>query len=61
MPWDELDLDADEDPRQLLGLEELSFGTQNGLWPIAGTDRGETIFLDAASDATRLVVNYDET
>ncbi|MFE2219444.1 hypothetical protein ACFW93_47060 [Streptomyces canus] len=31
-PWNELDLDADEDPRQLFGLEELSFGTQSGLW-----------------------------
>ncbi|MEU9954800.1 SMI1/KNR4 family protein [Streptomyces sp. NPDC050982] len=59
--WDELDLDADEDPRQLFGLEELSFGTRNGPWPIASTDRGETIFLDAAADGTRLVVNYDET
>ncbi|WP_171110466.1 MULTISPECIES: SMI1/KNR4 family protein [Streptomyces] len=61
VPWDELDLDADEDPRRLFGLEELSFGTRNGLWPIACTDRGETIFLDAAADATRLVVNYGET
>lgn len=61
VPWEELDLGADEDPRQLLGLKELSFGTRNGLWPIASTDRGETIFLDAAADSTRLVVNYDET
>ncbi|MDR6980945.1 hypothetical protein J2X68_007687 [Streptomyces sp. 3330] len=61
VPWDELDLDADEDPRQLLGLEELRFGTRNGLWPLASNDRGESIFLDAAADATRLVVNYDET
>ncbi|WP_406834936.1 SMI1/KNR4 family protein [Streptomyces sp. AHU1] len=61
VPWDELDLDEDEDPRQLFGLEELSFGTRNGLWPIASTDRGEMAFLDAAADATRIVVNYDET
>ncbi|MFF0435603.1 SMI1/KNR4 family protein [Streptomyces sp. NPDC004327] len=50
VPWDELDLDADEDPRVLFGLTELSFGTRNGLWPIASTDRGETIFLMAADD-----------
>lgn len=42
VPWDDRDLDADEDPRQLFGLDELSFGTRNGLWPIASTDRGET-------------------
>ncbi|WP_228181422.1 SMI1/KNR4 family protein [Streptomyces anulatus] len=48
-PWD--DLDPDEDPRLLFELEELSFGTRNGLWPIAGTDRGETIFLMATDDA----------
>lgn len=47
--WD--DLDPDEDPRLLSGLTELSFGTRNGLWPIAGTDRGETLFLVAADDA----------
>ncbi|MFI8827321.1 SMI1/KNR4 family protein [Streptomyces sp. NPDC053431] len=50
VPWDELDLDADEDPRVLFGLTELSFGTRNGLWPIASTDRGETIFLMAADN-----------
>ncbi|MFE1382555.1 SMI1/KNR4 family protein [Streptomyces sp. NPDC058740] len=50
VPWDELDLDVDEDPRVLFGLTELSFGTRNGLWPIASTDRGETIFLMAADD-----------
>ncbi|MEW1872268.1 SMI1/KNR4 family protein [Streptomyces caelestis] len=47
--WD--DLDPDEDPRLLFGLTELSFGTRNGLWPIASTDRGETLFLVAADDA----------
>ncbi|MFI8103746.1 SMI1/KNR4 family protein [Streptomyces sp. NPDC086023] len=50
VPWDELDLDADEDPRVLFGLTELSFGTRTGLWPVASTDRGETIFLMAAGD-----------
>lgn len=38
--WD--DLEPDEDSRLLLGLAELTFGTRDGLWPIAGTDRGET-------------------
>ncbi|OSP40173.1 hypothetical protein B7767_27710 [Streptomyces sp. 13-12-16] len=47
--WD--DLDPDEDPRLLFGLAESSFGTRNGLWPIAGTGRGETLFLVAADDA----------
>lgn len=45
VPWD--DLDPDEDPRLLFGLTELSFGTSNGLWPVASTDRGETLFLTA--------------
>ncbi|MEV4875757.1 SMI1/KNR4 family protein [Streptomyces cyaneofuscatus] len=44
--WD--GLDPDEDPCQVFGLEELSFGTPQGVWPIAGTDRGETVFLVAA-------------
>ncbi|MFE2522523.1 SMI1/KNR4 family protein [Streptomyces mirabilis] len=61
VPWDDLDLDADEDPRRLFGLDELSFGTRNGLWPIASTDRGETIFLLATPGAPKLLVNYDET
>jgi hypothetical protein len=43
--WDGLDLDADEDPRRLFGLPELTFGTPGGLWPLASTDRGETLFL----------------
>ncbi|MFK0173926.1 SMI1/KNR4 family protein [Streptomyces sp. NPDC090306] len=59
--WDDLDLDADEDPCRLFALDELSFGTHDGLWPIASTDRGETVFLLAAHDAPRLLVNYDET
>ncbi|WP_406445371.1 SMI1/KNR4 family protein [Streptomyces sp. NBC_00631] len=57
--WSEVsldDLDADEDPRLLFGLKELSFGTRDGLWPIASTDRGETIFLIAASDTSWLLV-----
>jgi hypothetical protein len=57
--WD--DLDPDEDPRRLFGLDGLSFGTRNGLWPIAGTDRGETVFLIAAPGAPRLLVSWHET
>ncbi|WP_372351026.1 SMI1/KNR4 family protein [Streptomyces sp. KL116D] len=56
--WD--DLDADEDCL-LFDLDELSFGTRNGLWPIASTDRGEFIFLIAAPDAPRFLVSFDET
>ncbi|KUM85122.1 hypothetical protein [Streptomyces pseudovenezuelae] len=37
VPWDELGRDAEEDPRQLFGPAESSFGTRNGLWPIAST------------------------
>ncbi|MEU7018955.1 hypothetical protein [Streptomyces sp. NPDC046385] len=58
MPWD--DLDADEDPRLLFELKELSFGTREGLWPIASTDRGETVFLSAAADSSWLLVEDGE-
>ncbi|SEQ10779.1 SMI1/KNR4 family protein [Streptomyces radiopugnans] len=56
--WDGLDLDADEDPRQLFGLPELTFGTPNGLWPLASTDRGETLFLapGASGQGERFVI-----
>lgn len=57
--WDELDLDADEDPRQL--IDELSFGTPDGLWPVASTDRGETVFLASATQVPKFLVKYDET
>ncbi|MFK0251997.1 SMI1/KNR4 family protein [Streptomyces sp. NPDC090445] len=57
--WD--DLDPDEDPRRLFGLEGLRFGTRDGLWPIASTDRGETVFLVAAGATTaRLLVEDGE-
>ncbi|MFD5624364.1 SMI1/KNR4 family protein [Streptomyces yangpuensis] len=59
VPWDEHDLDADEDPRALFGLTELSFGTGSGPWPIAGTDRGETIFLMAADDTAPWILVED--
>ncbi|MFI6943694.1 SMI1/KNR4 family protein [Streptomyces sp. NPDC050418] len=38
------DGEPDGDPRVVLGVEELEFGTPNGLIPLAGTDRGETLF-----------------
>ncbi|WP_327350410.1 SMI1/KNR4 family protein [Streptomyces sp. NBC_01304] len=55
--WD--DLDPDEDPRLLFGITELSFGTPNGLWPIASTDRGETLFLAAAADTAPSILVED--
>ncbi|MFF0597535.1 hypothetical protein [Streptomyces antibioticus] len=58
---DDLDLDADEDPRKLFGLDELSFGTRDGLWPIASTDRGEAVFLIASANSLSLLVSYHET
>ncbi|MDX3055976.1 SMI1/KNR4 family protein [Streptomyces sp. NE06-03E] len=59
VPWDELDLEADEDPRRF--FDELSFGTPDGLWPVASTDRGETIFLAFGAHAAKFLVKYDET
>ncbi|MFH9419885.1 SMI1/KNR4 family protein [Streptomyces sp. NPDC017529] len=62
--WSEVDwedLSPEEDPRLLCGLEELSFGTRDGLWPLAGTDRGEDVFLVAASGpAPWLLVAYED-
>nr|WTB30861.1 hypothetical protein OG781_16405 [Streptomyces sp. NBC_00830] len=46
MTWD--DVDRDEDSRVLFGLDELGFGTENGLWPITSTDRGYLIGEDMA-------------
>ncbi len=42
VPWDD---EIDGDPRIALGISEMKFGTVDGLTPVAGTDRGETIFL----------------
>ncbi|MGA5014781.1 hypothetical protein ACPCAD_27820 [Streptomyces cellulosae] len=61
MPRDDLHLDPGGDLRQLFGLDESSFGTHNGLWPFASTERGEIMFLIAAPEAPRLLVSYDET
>jgi len=47
--WD--DFDPDEDPRVVLGLPELEFGTKEGLLPIASTDRGDTVFLAPLPDS----------
>ncbi len=59
VPWE--DLDPDEDPRLLCELAELSFGTRDGLWPIASTDRGETLFLvEADSNAPWLLIDDGE-
>lgn len=56
--WDALGLDDDEDPRKLFGLAELTFGTAQGLWPLASTDRGEDIFLlpGRAGQEDRLII-----
>lgn len=42
VPWDD---EIDGDPRPSLGISEMKFGTDDGLTPIVGTDRGETVFL----------------
>ncbi|WP_354405877.1 SMI1/KNR4 family protein [Streptomyces sp. PvP037] len=45
--WSQVEWDEDEpegDPRESLGVSELSFGDADGLIPIASTNRGETIF-----------------
>ncbi|GHC73116.1 SMI1/KNR4 family protein [Streptomyces cinnamoneus] len=60
VPWNDLNLEADEDPRRLFGLKELTFGTHDGLWPLASTDRGETIFLVSPSHASWLLVEDGE-
>ncbi|MYR39987.1 SMI1/KNR4 family protein [Streptomyces sp. SID4944] len=57
--WD--DMDPDENPRLLFGLEELHFGAPRGLLPLASTDRGETIFLvDVGTAAPWLLVEDGE-
>ncbi|MFE2287469.1 SMI1/KNR4 family protein [Streptomyces sp. NPDC059443] len=44
VPWGE---DVDGDPRIVLNLDELEFGTLRGLTPIASADSGQTVFLAA--------------
>ncbi|MEW9512518.1 SMI1/KNR4 family protein [Streptomyces bacillaris] len=45
--WSEVEWDdeIDGDPRAILGTDELRFGTPDGLTPLLGSDRGETVFL----------------
>ncbi|MEV5141660.1 hypothetical protein AB0K71_33480 [Streptomyces syringium] len=57
MDWN--DLGPDEDPRLLFGLKGLRFGTRDGLWPIASTDRGETVFLVVAGTAAAWLLVED--
>jgi hypothetical protein len=57
IPWD--DLEPEEDPRLLFGLAELSFATRNGLWPIASTDQGETLFLMATDGTLSKILTED--
>lgn len=41
IPWGD---DVDGDPRVVLNLAEMEFGTLHGLTPIASADSGQTIF-----------------
>ncbi|CAO0831166.1 SMI1/KNR4 family protein [Streptomyces microflavus] len=45
--WSEVEWDdeIDGDPRAVLGTDELRFGAPDGLTPLLGSDRGETVFL----------------
>ncbi|MEU3651811.1 SMI1/KNR4 family protein [Streptomyces sp. NPDC032161] len=61
--WSEVDWDVEisGDPRSVLGLAEMSFGTRHGLTPLLGTDRGETVFLAQDRDgASRILVENGE-
>ncbi|MER5275196.1 SMI1/KNR4 family protein [Streptomyces sp. NPDC002809] len=55
IPWEQLHLEADEDPRPLVAPRALGFGTADGLWPLARAD-DDTLFLDAGSTTPRLLV-----
>ncbi|MFB7621025.1 SMI1/KNR4 family protein [Kitasatospora sp. NPDC056181] len=51
LDWDrERWLEPEENIRAVLGLEEVRFGTKDGLIPITSTDRGELIFLAPLPD-----------
>ncbi|MER5565958.1 SMI1/KNR4 family protein [Streptomyces goshikiensis] len=50
IPWDE---DIDGDPRIALGLDEMEFGTERGLTPIASADSGQTVFLARKQEESR--------
>ncbi|MEV7595786.1 SMI1/KNR4 family protein [Kitasatospora sp. NPDC089797] len=45
LDWDREDwLEPEENARIVLGLDKVTFGTKDGLIPLASTDRGEYIF-----------------
>ncbi|MFB8237576.1 SMI1/KNR4 family protein [Kitasatospora purpeofusca] len=53
LDWDREDwVEPEESIRVVLDLQEVRFGTKDGLVPITGTDRGEYIFLAPRSDRT---------
>ncbi|MEV4192150.1 hypothetical protein [Streptomyces toxytricini] len=59
--WSEVDWDdlaPDEDPRLLCGLRSLRFGG-DGLWPLASSDRGGTVFLADAGTASAWLLVED--
>ncbi len=60
VPWDD---EIEGDPRRVLGISEMEFGTAGGLTPVASTDRGETIFLapGAAGRGVRIFVENGES
>ncbi|MEU6614615.1 SMI1/KNR4 family protein [Streptomyces sp. JL1001] len=43
--WESYDLAPAEDPRVICNRPEITFGTSDGLIPLAGTDQGAAIFL----------------
>ncbi|MGW3929269.1 SMI1/KNR4 family protein [Streptomyces microflavus] len=55
--WSEVEWDdeIDGDPRAVLGTDELRFGTPDGLTPLLGSDRGETVFLARDSAGKPLI------
>jgi hypothetical protein len=48
--WQEYELDPD--PRLVLGVPEMCFGSADGLLPIASTDRSEKLFYGPGEDGT---------
>ncbi|WP_329219601.1 SMI1/KNR4 family protein [Streptomyces microflavus] len=62
--WSEVEWDdeIDGDPRAILGTDELRFGTPDGLTPLLGSDRGETVFLarDSAGKPLLFAENGEE-
>ncbi|MEU6972103.1 SMI1/KNR4 family protein [Kitasatospora aureofaciens] len=53
LDWNRADwLEPEENIRVVLDLQEVTFGTKDGLIPITSTDRGEYIFLAPLPDRT---------